>query len=159
MRICYIYHSETGHTREIAERCLAGTSGKRIEVQDLQHYNRITKYLVGGRRAMKGLLDPIEPSTIDVSNCDLVVIGSPVWGGKPTPAINAAIQALKGCEGKKTVLFVTCGGEPGESLSIMKNALEGKGLTITASASFTRKELRNQDKISDLIGRIQAAGS
>jgi flavodoxin len=30
MNICYIYHSETGHTRGIADRCLAATGGDRI---------------------------------------------------------------------------------------------------------------------------------
>ena len=156
MNICYIYHSETGHTRGIADRCLTATGGDRIEVHDLQHYNMITKFLVGGRRAMKGLLDPIEPSTIDASKYDLVVIGSPVWGGKPTPAINAAIQALKGCEGKKSVLFVTCGGSPGESLSLMKRALEGRGVTIGASVSFNRKELGDDGRVNDLIRQIKS---
>jgi len=104
------YHSETGNTRGVVDRCHAATGGDRIEVEDLQHYSRISKYLVGAGRAAKGLADPIEPPEIDVSGCDLLVIGSPVWSGKPTPAINAAIQALKGCEGKNSILFVTCGG-------------------------------------------------
>jgi len=156
MNICYLYHSETGNTRGIADRCRAATGGDRIEIQDLQHYNKITKFLVGGRRAGKGLLDPIEPSTIDASKYDLMVIGSPVWGGKPTPAINAAIQALKGCEGKKAILFVTCGGSPGESLALMTKALEGRGVTVTASASFSRKELRDDSKVNALIQRVKA---
>lgn len=77
-KICYIYHSETGYTRSIADRCLAATGGDRIEVCDLQDYGRISKYLIGARRAMKGLADPIEPSSIDVSDYDRVVIGSSV---------------------------------------------------------------------------------
>jgi len=119
----------------------------------------ITKFLVGGRRAGKGLSDPIEPSTIDASKYDLVVIGSPVWGGKPTPAINAAIQALKGCEGKKSVLFVTCGGSPGESLALMKRALEGRGVTIAASVSFNRKELSDEGRVNDLIRQIKSTSA
>jgi hypothetical protein len=140
------------------DRCLAATGGDRIEVHDLQHYSRVSKYLVGARRAMKGLADPIEPSSIDVSGHDLVVIGSPVWGGRPSPAINTAIQALTGCEGKKSALFVTCGGTPGESLSLMQKAVEGRGMIVTASASFNRRELRHKGKVKDLIQRIQSAG-
>jgi flavodoxin len=159
MKTCYIYHSETGNTRRIVDRCLAAAGGDRIEVHDLQHYNRISKFLVGGRRAMKGLSDPIEPPDIDVSGYDLMVIGSPVWGGRPTPAINAAIQALKGCEGKRSILVVTCGGSPGESLSLMKKGLEGRGVNITASVSFTRRDLRNEGRVNDLIKLIQTAGA
>ena len=139
MKICYIYHSETGNTRSVVDRCCAATGGDRIEVQDLQHYSRISKYLVGAGRAAKGLSDPIEPAEIDVSGCDLLVIGSPVWSGKPTPAINAAIQALKGCEGKNSILFVTCGGSARDALTLMKTALEGRGMSVAASVEFTRK--------------------
>jgi flavodoxin len=159
MKICYIYHSETGTTRGVVDRCLAATGGDRIEVHDLQHYSRISKYLVGAGRAAKGLSDPIEPAEIDVSGCDLLVIGSPVWSGKPTPAINAAIRALKGCEGKKSTLFVTCGGSARDALTLMKTALEGRGVNVAASVPFTRKDLRDEGKVKDLIKQIQAAGS
>jgi flavodoxin len=159
MNICYIYHSETGNTRGIVDRCLAATGGDRIEVHDLQHYNRISKYLVGGRRAAKGVLDPIEPAAINVSNYDLMVIGSPVWGGRPTPAINAVIQALRGCEGKKSVLFVTCAGSPGECLPLVRKALEGRGVSISASVAFTRRDLRDAGRVNDLIKQIQTAGA
>jgi hypothetical protein len=143
----------------VVNRCIAATGGDRVEVEDLQHYNRISKYLVGAGRAAKGLSDPIEPPEIDVSGCDLLVIGSPVWSGKPIPAINAAIQALKGCEGKNSILFVTCGGSARGALTLMKTALEGRGVSVTASMEFTRKDLRHEGKVTDLIEQIQAAGS
>jgi flavodoxin len=155
MKICYIYHSETCNTRGIADRCLAATSGDRIEIRDLQNYSRISKYLVRARRAMNGLADPIDPSRIDVSGYDLVVIGSPVWGGRPTPAVNAAVQALEGCEGKKSILFVKCGGSARESLSLIRKAAEGRGMIVPGSASFTRRELRDEDRVRDLIRQIQ----
>ena len=45
---------------------------------------------------MKEECDPIEPAAIDVSGSDLIVIGTPVWAFKATPAINGAIAALIG---------------------------------------------------------------
>jgi len=35
----------------------------------------------------------------------------------------------------------------------------GQGVSITASVEFTRKDLRHEGKVKDLIERIQAAGS
>jgi hypothetical protein len=61
--------------------------------------------------------------------------------------------------GKKAVLFVTCGGSPGESLSLMKGALEGRGVTIAAIVSFNRKELRDEGRVNDLIGQIRSVGT
>ncbi len=159
MKICYVYHSESGNTKGVADRCIATTGGDRIEVQDLAHYNRISKYIVGGRRAMKGLMDPIEPSAIDVSGFDVIVIGSPVWAGRPTPAINAAIEALKGCEGKKGVVFVTCGGSAGESTGLMKKALEEKKVQVAGTTSFTKSELHDEGKVRNLIDLIMKIGA
>jgi flavodoxin len=159
MKICYIYYSESGNTRGVVVRCTAATGGETIEVHDLQHYNRISKYIVGGRRAMKGLMDPIEPSVIDVSGYDVIVIGSPVWAGRPTPAINAAIDAMKGCDGKKGVIFVTCVGSAGESTMLMKKALEEKKVQVVGTTAFTKKDLHAEGKIKGLIDLIMKTGA
>lgn len=157
MAICYIFHSETGNTRSIIDHCTAVLNGDRIEVHDLAHYNWLTKFIVGGRRARKGLMDPIEPTTIDVSKYAVIVIGSPVWAQRPTPAINAAIPAMKGCEGKKVVIFVTCGGTSGESVGIMRKAVEAKGMLVKGTTVFTRRDLRDQAKLNSLIDLIKQA--
>lgn len=159
MTICYVYHSESGNTRGVVEQCAVATGGEKVEVHDLAHYNLISKYIVGGRRAMKGLIDPIEPSVIDVSGFDVIVIGSPVWAGKPTPAINAAIDAMKGCEGKKGVIFVTCGGSAGESTAFMKKALEDKKVQIAGTTVFTKRELHDERKVKSLIDLVMKAGA
>jgi flavodoxin len=155
MTICYVFHSETGHTRRLIDWCASVTGGDKIEVKDLENYGRITKFFRGGRRARQGLLDPIDPAAIDVTNYSTVVIGSPVWAGMPTPAINAVIQALKGVENKKAVLVVTCGGNPGQSLEVMQRAVEERKMIVSGSMAFTVRDLRNPERINSLIGLIK----
>jgi hypothetical protein len=41
----------------------------------------------------------------------------------------------------------------------MQKALEERGVTVTASVSFTRKDLRDENKVNDLIQRIQNTGA
>jgi flavorubredoxin len=106
---------------------------------------------------MKMECDPIEPVTIDVSPSDLIVIGTPVWAFKATPAINAAIAALKGCNGKKAVIFATCGGSAKDTLPIMKKALEAKGVTVVGQFVLTQKEVEDEQKTKVLIDSINAA--
>lgn len=103
-------------------------------------------------------MDPIEPSIIDVSGYDLIVIGSPVWGGRPTPAINTALNVMKGCEGKKGIVYVTCGAMPGDSINLIKKALEQKKMLVVGSMAFARKDLRDEGKLNSLIDLIKAAG-
>jgi len=105
---------------------------------------------------MKGECDPIEPETIDVSASDLIVVGTPVWALKATPAINAAISALKGCDGKKAVIFATCGSTAKDTLPSMKKALELKGLTVLGEYLFTQKEIGDSQKINVMIDSIKA---
>jgi len=46
MKICIIYHSETGNTRHVAQHIASAFDSKLIEVTDTQSYNRLTRFLV-----------------------------------------------------------------------------------------------------------------
>jgi flavodoxin len=157
MKTSIIYYSYSGITRGIAEKIQKACRGDLIEVKSKEHYSRLTAYTLGAYRAMKAECDPIEPETIDVTVYDLVIIGTPVWAFKPTPAINAAIAALKGCNGKKAVIYATCGGSAKDTLPIMKKALEAKGVNIVGQYILTKKEIGDEQKIKMLINSISAA--
>jgi flavodoxin len=157
MKTSIIYYSYSGITRGIAEKIQKTCGGELIEVTSKEHYSKLTAYTLGSYRAMKMECDPIEPETIDVSPSDLIVIGTPVWAFKATPAINAAIAALKGCNGKKAVIFATCGGSAKDTLPIMKKALEAKGVTVVGQFVLTQKEVEDEQKTKVLIDSINAA--
>ncbi len=157
MKTSIIYYSYSGITRGIAEKIQKACGGDLIEVTSKEHYSKLTAYTLGSYRAMKMECDPIEPETIDVSPSDLIVIGTPVWAFKATPAINAAIAALKGCNGKKAVIFATCGGSAKDTLPIMKKALEAKGVTVVGQFVLTQKEVEDEQKTKVLIDSINAA--
>jgi menaquinone-dependent protoporphyrinogen IX oxidase len=156
MAVVIVYHSETGQTRKVAEQVAKRTGAVLIPVQDLARYNAITRYLVGARLARNREKARIEPAEIDVSPYDGIVVGSPVWAWHPTPAVNAAIEALKGCEGKPGIVFVTSAGMPGETLDSMKEALTGRGVQVEAAFHFSRKEIADQKKIGELVAAIIA---
>ena len=157
MKTSIIYHSYSGITRSIAEKIQKACGGDLIEVKAKQNYSSITAYTLGCYRAMKEESDAITPESIDVSASDLVVIGTPVWAFKATPAINGAIAALKGCNGKKAVIFATCGSSAKDTLPILKKALEGKGVIVVGQFVFNRKEIEDGQKIKVLIDSIIAA--
>jgi flavodoxin len=157
MSRCIIYHSHSGITRRIAKRVKVACGGDLIEVMPQKKYNALTVYVLGGYRAMKGKQDLIEQKKIDVAGYDMIVLGTPVWGGKPTPVINAAIAALKGCEGKKAIIYATCGGKTGETIDIMKKALDAKGVKVVGDMVFTQKDIKDGKKINELIVTVNAA--
>jgi len=157
MKTSIIYYSYSGITRGIAEKIQKSCGGDLVEVKSKENYSAITAYTLGCYRAMKEECDLIEPETIDVSASDLIVIGTPVWAFKATPAINAAIAALKGCDGKKAVIFATCGSSAKDTLPILKKALEAKGVTVVGQHILTRKEIGENQKIRVLIDSVNAA--
>jgi flavodoxin len=158
MKASIIYHSYSGNTRGMAERVAAACGGKLVEVTSNEYSSRLTAYTLGCYRAMKGMSDSIAPAAIDVSSDDLIVIGTPVWAGRATPAINAAVEALAGCKGKPAVIFATCGGREGDTLPLLKQALEAKGVTVIGEFVFDKAGLNDTGRINAMLGRIASGG-
>jgi flavodoxin len=156
MNICIIYNSYSGNTRSVAEAVHAACGGKLIEVKSHEYSSRLTAYTIGCYRAMKGMCDPIEPATIDVTADDLIVIGTPVWAGRATPAINAAVAALEGCKGKRAVIFATCGGRERDTLPLLKKALEAKGVTVSGEFVFDKTGVKDAGRIKDMVTLIKS---
>jgi flavodoxin len=159
VKICIVYHSYTGLTRGVAEKVKAACGGDLVEVRPKEKYTTLTAYTVGCLRARNEERDAITPDIIDVAAYDLIVIGTPVWAFKATPAVNAAVAALKGCEGKRAVIFATCGGMPGETLPILRRALESRGVTVRGEQLFTRPDLTDPHKLENLIALVKASGT
>jgi multimeric flavodoxin WrbA len=143
----------------VAEKVHAALGGELIEVISKEYSSRLTAYTIGCYRAMKGMCDPIEPAAIDVAADDMIVLGTPVWAGRATPAINAAVAALEGCKGKKAVIFATCGGKERETLPILKKALESRGVIVSGEFVFDKAGIHDSDRINSMISVIKTAGS
>lgn len=144
--ICYSY---SGITRGMMEKIHEVCGGDLIDVRTLRKYRTFTVYTTGCIRSRQEEIDPITPATIDVSAYDLIVIATPVWAWKPSPAANAIVAGLKGCEGKKAVICATYSNNPGDCIPILKKQLERRGVEVLGDAVFSRREsedphLRNQ---------------
>ncbi|MDD4138475.1 MAG: flavodoxin [Methanoregula sp.] len=159
METSIIYHSYSGNTRSVAERVRDACEGNLVEVKLTSDYSSLTAYTLGCYRAMNGVSDPIEQKAIDVAADDVIVIGTPVWAGRATPAVNAAVESLRGCKGKKAVIFATCGKDGGDSLPMLKKALEEKGVTVAGEFVFDRTGMKDPERINAMISAIKAAGS
>ncbi len=158
MKNCIIFHSYTGITRGVAEKVQAACGGELVEVKPRQNYNKLTAYTVGCLRARNEEAEPVEPASIDASSCNLLIIGSPVWAFRSTPAANGAINALKNCEGKRAIVYVTCGGQAGDTIPVMKKALMRKGVNVVGEFVFDRKDLSTRTKVDALIAAVNSAG-
>ena len=157
IKACVIFYSYSGVTRSVAHGIRNASGCDIIEVRTKKPYSSFSVYTTGVLHSRKGACDPIEPAVIDVSAYDLLIIGSPVWAWKPAPAINAAVQALRGCEGRMAVIFTTCSNQPGEALPLISKALADRGVNVMAEISLDAKDTKNPDAGGDLLRQIIAA--
>jgi flavodoxin len=157
MKICIIYHSETGNTRHVAQHIASAFDAQLIEVTDTVSYNRLTRFLVLCKMANREEKTVIEPESVDISGFDLVVFGSPVWAFKPTPVIHTAIDGLKGCMGKPVVAFSTHGGRPGKTDEIFKKWIEERGMVPVAIINIHQNDIENQKRTKALVALVKAS--
>lgn len=157
IKACVIFYSYSGITRSVAEGIRSASGCDLIEVKTKEPYSAFSAYTTGVLHSRKGACDPIEPAEIDVSGYDFLIIGTPVWAWKPSPAINAAVKALRGCEGKMAVIFTTCSTQPGEALPILSKALAARGIRVMAEISLDAHDTRNPDAGGELLRQIIAA--
>jgi flavodoxin len=157
MKICIIYHSETGNTRHVAQHIASAFDAQLVEVTDTASYNRLTRFFVLCKMARCEEKTLIEPASVDISGYDLVVFGSPVWAFKPTPVIHAIIDGLKGCMGKPAVAFSTHGGRPGQSDETFKKWIEERGMVPVAITDIHCNDIENEKTTKDLIALVQSS--
>lgn len=159
MKTSIICASYTGTTQGIAEQIRTACGGDLIEITSRDFLSRIVTFMARHSPGMNVRDSGTMPESIDLSGSDLVVVGTPVWGGKPVPAIRKAITRFKGCEGKPVVIFSTCGEKPGKTLEVLAKDLAAKGMIIAGQFSLNKKEIDEGTLVTALIARVREAGN
>jgi len=155
MNVKIICASYSGTTFGIAEQIRNSCGGEIIEIRSRDLLSRFVAFMARHSPGMNVRDSGSLPDSIDLSGSDLVVIGTPVWGGKPVPAIRKALAALTGCRGKKAVIFATCGEKPGTTLQVMEKELAAKGMIVAGQFSLTKKEIDDGTPVAALIAKVQ----
>ena len=157
MKICIIYHSETGNTHHVAQHIASAFDACLIEVCDTASCSRLTRFLVRCKMARGEEKTTIDPSSPDELEYDLVEFGSPVWAFKPTLAIHAAIDGMEGCMGKPAVAFSTHGGRPGQTDKTFKKWIEDRGMILVAVTNIHQNAIENEKEIKEFVALVHAS--
>ena len=110
MKSLVVYYTRGGNTRFVAETIVAEIGADLEEVVDLKKRSGILGYLRGGRDASQGRETEISPTVKSPTAYELIILGSPIWAGKPAPAINTYINK-NDLSGKKVAVFFSQGGK------------------------------------------------
>jgi flavodoxin len=105
-----VYYTRTGNARFVAETIAAEIGSDAEEVIDMKKRSGILGYLGGGRDARQGKETQIAPSKKSPADYELIIVGTPVWASRPTPAISTYLKK-NDLSGKKIAIFFTQGGK------------------------------------------------
>jgi len=105
-----VYYTRTGNARFVAETIAAEIGSDVEEVIDMKKRSGILGYLGGGRDARQGKETQITPSKKSPADYELIIVGTPIWAARPTPAITTYLKK-NDLSGKKIAIFFTQAGK------------------------------------------------
>lgn len=124
-----LYYSYTGNTAKMAKKLAEKRGGDLFEVRDVKRPSKLAAFTAGGLRALLGKPWPIEPVPLDLAGYAQITIMSPIWAGRPTPAINSLFALLP--PGKKVEVVMVSGSGKCACMEQIEALLEAKSCTLT----------------------------
>ena len=91
-RAIIIYYTRTGNAKTVAETIRDEFDCDLQEIKDLKDRSGIAGFIGGMIDVKINSTTDIEPKTVDLNNYDLIIICSPTWGMKLTPAITIFME-------------------------------------------------------------------
>ncbi len=118
-------------------------------------YTEEVAYALGKAFQTKGWeihLDRANAKTVsDLSDFNLLCVGSPTYAGSPRPPIMNYINRCSGLENKRSLVFATGGVDPEEANKKMQSLLQSKGGKVVGSLALLVKQ---KAQINELTGEF-----
>ncbi|MGN0092891.1 MAG: flavodoxin family protein [Methanobrevibacter sp.] len=140
MKTLIIYYSDSEKTKIVAETLSVKLDGDLIQIEDKKNRSGFKNRLTSSIDALRENKTEISPKRVDVSDYDVIYFGTPVWSGKPSPAI---ITIIDRCDlrGKDVVLFATMTSSGAKaSLDRMEEKVKARGGRVIERFSLKTKD-------------------
>lgn len=154
MKTLLIYYSRTGKTesamKEIADRLGADMT----RITDGKSRKGVLGFLGAGMEAVSGKPGRLLPVALPapLADYDLVVVGGPVWAGRPVPVIRTFLQQY-GKEIRRAAWLLTRAGTNGYE-GIFDDMDGFAGVRRAAQVSLQPGENLYRDKLDSFIGEL-----
>jgi menaquinone-dependent protoporphyrinogen IX oxidase len=156
-RILVAFYSRTGVTRQVAQQLASRLGADVLAILDVRSREGMLGYVRSALEAMHGTLPQIAKLTLDARDYDLVVLGSPVWGGHLSSPMRTFLHDC-GRELRRIAVFCTMGESGAENA--FKDVHELTGVVPEATCALTDGEIfRNGhlDAVDAFAARLRGA--
>ncbi len=154
MKAVIVYYSYTGNTAKVAK--ILSEHIKQdglVEVIKLALTEEPNAFFIQAIQALSRAKAKVKTVKTDLSEYNLICLGTPVWAFGPAPAMNRYLNECKGVEGKDVILFVTYGSGIGvrRCLDIMEKEVKSKGAKRIFRFSIQESKVNNRNLVNEVI--------
>lgn len=177
MKPLVVFYSRTGTTRKVGIEIANQLKCEYEEIIDLKNRKGVMGYIFAGWDAMRKKLTDIKEISRDTNTYDLIIIGTPNWGGSICPAVRTFLEKYKKdlsknlifsssspkppykTEGfgdiKKVAFFCTMGGDNPGNIFIQMEEVIGKPISTLAIQGKELKGGNYINRIEEFVNKIK----
>jgi len=151
-----VYYSRTGKNKKIARLIKGKIGGDIEEIVDLRNRKGFIGWLRSGMDASLNRKTKINDTINNPSNYDSIILGTPVWAGKITPAIRTYLLEYKNEINDYFIFSVSGFGEKNKKISAIISSILVK--ESSGELFISDKELKTgkyMDKFTIFIKMIE----
>lgn len=156
MSILVVYYTRTGNTKKVAEEIAEELNADIERIIDTTKRSGIIGWLRSGYHASREKLTKIKGIEKDPSNYEIIILGTPTWAGKLTPALRTYIKRYRD-QFNKLAYFITLKGRSGDELiQSIGEFCKKDPITTMQVIEKEIKESRYKTKMDEFIRSIKS---
>lgn len=156
MRRAVVYYSLSENTKEAAEMIASkiGADIYRIGTKKKMPKSFASQIMFGGLQATFGLKPAITYVPENLFEYDEIILGTPIWAGKHSPAINTLIHKYH-IENKVVAVFtLSGGGDNDQCIPTLEKLLPNLKCNVALADKNNEKAAENAALIDSFIEKI-----
>lgn len=160
-KMLIVYYSwSNGNTKNIAMQLQKATGADIAVIDTAEPYKGSYNDVVdqGQREVEAGFMPKIKPIGADISQYDVIAVGTPTWWYTMAPAVLTFLHD-NNLNGKTVIPFMTNGGWPGHVIKDMKKLCKGADFAFEKEITFDSQGGSNmqtpQSEVNEWIKSIK----
>lgn len=161
-KVLIVYYTwSNGNTEKIAGELQRATRADLEQISMVHPYMGSYEEVVaqGKREVESGFLPEIQPLAHDLSQYEVVAVGTPTWWYTMAPAVKSFFHDHD-LSGKEVIFFQTHGGWPGHTLKDMAaacvGATEGPSMTVQFDSTGGSQQVTAQEEVDAWLTEAKA---
>jgi flavodoxin len=156
MKSLVVFYSRTGNTKKIAEIIAESLNSDLDEIIDTKKRFGFFRFLKAGYEATMKKMTEIKGIEKDPSDYELVILGSPIWNKRMTPAIRTYITRYRE-EFNKIAIYCSAGGRGvDQMLESIAELCDRKPLAMKAFLDKDFEQNLVEKKVEQFINSIKS---